>query len=89
MCVEAVVVGIGVLAAEERARLVVAQEAPQFASLGSEIAATVHEKSFYLLESPVLRVSAFDTPFPPAKQEAVYLPDADRILDAVDRAMSY
>jgi len=70
-------------------RLVVAQEAPQFASLGSEIAATVHEKSFYLLESPVLRVSAFDTPFPPAKQEAVYLPDADRILDAVDRAMSY
>jgi pyruvate dehydrogenase E1 component beta subunit len=70
-------------------RLIVAQEAPGFVSLGSEIAATVHERSFYLLEAPVLRVSGFDTPFPPAKQEAIYLPDADRILDAVDRAMSY
>ena len=75
--------------AAKTGRLIVAQEAPGFVSLGSEIAATVHEKSFYLLEAPVLRVSGFDTPFPPAKQEAIYLPDADRILDAVDRAMKY
>jgi pyruvate dehydrogenase E1 component beta subunit len=37
----------------------------------------------------VLRVSSFDTPFPPAKLETTYLPDADRILEAVDRAMAY
>jgi pyruvate dehydrogenase E1 component beta subunit len=70
-------------------RLVVAQEAPGFASLGSEIAATVAEKAFYSLEAPVLRVSAFDTPFPPAKLEDVFLPDADRVLEAVDRALAY
>lgn len=70
-------------------RLVVAQEAPQEASVGSEIAATVTERAFYSLESPVLRVSGFDTPFPPAKLEGLYLPDADRILDAVDRALAY
>jgi 2-oxoisovalerate dehydrogenase E1 component beta subunit len=70
-------------------RLVVAQEAPGFASLGSEIAATVAEKAFYSLEAPVLRVSGFDTPFPPAKLEDVYLPDADRVLEAVDRALAY
>ena len=70
-------------------RMVYAQEAPQFTSLGSEIAATVMEKAFFALESPVLRVSGFDTPFPPAKLEGTYLPDADRILEAVDRALAY
>jgi 2-oxoisovalerate dehydrogenase E1 component beta subunit len=70
-------------------RLVVAQEAPGNVSVGSEIAATVAEKAFYSLEAPVLRVSGFDAPFPPAKLEAVYLPDADRVLEAVDRALAY
>ena len=55
----------------------------------SEIAATVAERAFYSLEAPVLRVSGFDTPFPPAKLENVYLPDADRVLEAVDRALAY
>ncbi|AWB87531.1 alpha-ketoacid dehydrogenase subunit beta [Mycetocola zhujimingii] len=70
-------------------RLVVAQEAPGNVSVGSEIAATVAERAFYSLEAPVLRVSGFDVPFPPAKLEALYLPDADRILEAVDRALAY
>ncbi|GAB3397770.1 alpha-ketoacid dehydrogenase subunit beta [Humibacter soli] len=70
-------------------RLVVAQEAQGFASLGSEVAATVAEKAFYSLQAPVLRVSGFDTPFPPAKLEDLYLPDADRVLEAVDRALAY
>jgi len=70
-------------------RLVVAAEAPGFASVSSEIAATVAEKAFYSLESPVLRVTGFDVPFPPAKLETLYLPDADRVLEAVDRAMAY
>ncbi|MEP6843770.1 MAG: alpha-ketoacid dehydrogenase subunit beta [Pseudolysinimonas sp.] len=74
---------------QKTGRVVVAQEAPGSVSVGSEIAATIAERAFYSLESPVLRVSAFDTPFPPAKLEGIYLPDADRILEAVDRALSY
>jgi len=70
-------------------RMVYAQEAPGFVSVGSEIAATVMEKAFYALEAPVLRVSGFDLPFPAAKLEGNYLPDADRILEAVDRALAY
>jgi pyruvate dehydrogenase E1 component beta subunit len=70
-------------------RLVVAQEAPGNVSVGSEIAATLTEKAFYGMEAPVLRVSGFDTPFPPAKLEGIYLPDTDRILDAVDRSLAY
>ena len=70
-------------------RLVVAQEAAGFASVGSEIAATMSERAFYLLQSPVLRVSGFDTPFPPAAVETHFLPSADRVLEAVDRALAY
>jgi pyruvate dehydrogenase E1 component beta subunit len=70
-------------------RMVYAQEAPGFTSVGSEVAATVMEKAFYALEAPVLRVPGFDTPFPPAKLEGVFLPDPDRILEAVDRALAY
>ncbi|MFT2817446.1 alpha-ketoacid dehydrogenase subunit beta [Leifsonia sp. A12D58] len=70
-------------------RLVVAQEASGFVSLGSEIAATVTERAFYSLEAPVLRVSGFDTPFPPAAVETHFLPSPDRVLEAVDRALSY
>ncbi|MEY9852475.1 2-oxoisovalerate dehydrogenase E1 component beta subunit [Leifsonia sp. EB41] len=74
---------------QKTGRLIVAQEAPGTVSVASEVAAVVAEKAFYSLESPVLRVAGFDTPFPPAKLEGVYLPDADRILEAVDRALAY
>lgn len=70
-------------------RMVYAQEAPGFNSLGSEISATVMERAFYALEAPVLRVSGYDIPFPPAKLEGAFLPDADRILEAVDRSLAY
>jgi 2-oxoisovalerate dehydrogenase E1 component beta subunit len=70
-------------------RMVYAQEAPGNVSVGSEIAATVMEQAFYALEAPVLRVSGFDVPFPPAKLEGVFLPDPDRILEAVDRSLAY
>ena len=70
-------------------RMVYAQEGPGFTRLGREIAATVIERAFYALEAPVLRVSGYDTPFPPAKLEGAYLPDADRILEAVDRSLAY
>ena len=74
---------------QKTGRLVIAQEAPGFVSVGSEVAATIAERCFYNLEAPVLRVAGFDTPFPPAKLEGIYLPDVDRVLEAVDRAMAY
>jgi pyruvate dehydrogenase E1 component beta subunit len=74
---------------EKTGRIVVAQEAPGSTSVGSEIAATVAERAFYYLEAPVMRVSGFDVPFPPAHLESLFLPDVDRILDAVDRARGY
>ncbi|MFD4181359.1 alpha-ketoacid dehydrogenase subunit beta [Rhodococcus sp. NPDC058514] len=69
-------------------RLVVAHEAPVFLGLGSEIAARITERCFYQLEAPVLRVGGFATPYPPARLEKYYLPDPDRILDAVDKTLA-
>jgi len=70
-------------------RCVVAHEAPVYAGLGAEIAARVTEQCFYHLEAPVLRVGGFSTPYPAARVEDHYLPDLDRILDAVDRTFAF
>ncbi len=74
-----------VASVEKTGRLVVVHEAPVFLGLGAEIAARVTERCFYSLEAPVLRVGGFDAPYPPSRLEEEYLPDLDRVLDAVDR----
>jgi 2-oxoisovalerate dehydrogenase E1 component beta subunit len=70
-------------------RLVVVHEAPSFVGLGTEIAARVQEELYYEMEAPVLRVTGFDTPYPPSRIEEEYLPDLDRVLHAVDRSLGY
>jgi 2-oxoisovalerate dehydrogenase E1 component beta subunit len=70
-------------------RLVVVTESPGEASLAAEVATRVQQECFYSLESPVLRVTGFDTPYPPTKLEDEFLPDLDRVLHAVDRALAW
>ncbi|WP_424213241.1 alpha-ketoacid dehydrogenase subunit beta [Streptomyces sp. BI20] len=74
---------------ERTRRLVVVHEAPVFLGVGAEIAARITERCFYHLEAPVLRVGGFHAPYPPARLEDEYLPGLDRVLDAVDRALTY
>jgi 2-oxoisovalerate dehydrogenase E1 component beta subunit len=69
-------------------RVVVAHEAPRTCGFGAELAATIQEKAMLSLEAPILRVTGFDTPFP-YTLEHEYLPDANRILDAVERVVSF
>jgi pyruvate dehydrogenase E1 component beta subunit len=68
---------------------IVVSEAPVFGSLAAEVAARVSERCFYSLEAPVLRVGGYSTPYPTARVEEDYLPDLDRILDAVDRSLAF
>ncbi|GII96231.1 alpha-ketoacid dehydrogenase subunit beta [Sinosporangium siamense] len=70
-------------------RCVIVHEAPVYSGLGGELAARITEQCFYHLEAPVLRVGGFSTPYPPSRLEEHYLPDLDRVLDAVDRAFGY
>jgi pyruvate dehydrogenase E1 component beta subunit len=79
-----------VLAAARRTgHVVIVSEAPPSASIAADVAAQITEQAFYSLEAPVLRVGGFDTPYPASKSEAHYLPDIDRILDAVDRSRAF
>jgi pyruvate dehydrogenase E1 component beta subunit len=70
-------------------RCVVVHEAPVFGGIGAEVAARVTQECFYQLEAPVLRVGGPAVPYPPARLEEHYLPDLDRVLDAVDRTFGF
>jgi 2-oxoisovalerate dehydrogenase E1 component beta subunit len=69
-------------------RVVIVHEAPRTSGFGGELAATIQEDAILHLEAPILRVTGFDTPFP-YTLEREYLPDADRILDAVERVVKF
>ena len=70
-------------------RCVIVHEAPQNLGIGAELAARISEEAFHHLEAPVLRVTGFDTPYPASRVEEEYLPDLDRVLDAVDRSLAF
>lgn len=69
-------------------RAVVMHEGPRTLGFGAELAARLQEELFYDLEAPVLRATGFDTPYPPARLEKVWLPGPDRLLDCVEKAMT-
>ena len=70
-------------------RAVVVHEAPSYVGLGAELAARLSEELYYEMEAPVLRVTGYDTPYPPSRLEEEYLPDLDRVLHAVDRSLAF
>jgi len=82
-------IGTVVASVRKTGRCVVVHEAPVTAGLGAEIAARVTQECFYHLEAPVLRVGGFSTPYPPSRLEEHYLPDLDRVLDAIDRVFAF
>ncbi len=75
-------------AARECGRVVVLQEAPRFCGYGSEISAIIAENAIEYMEAPIKRVTGFDTPFPNTL-ENYYLPDARRVMDAVEQVLDF
>ena len=69
-------------------RVVIVHEAPRTCGYGAELAALIAEQALTSLQAPVLRVTGYDTPFPYTLEHA-YLPDAGRIVRALEHAMSY
>ncbi|BBZ13124.1 3-methyl-2-oxobutanoate dehydrogenase subunit beta [Mycobacterium branderi] len=68
-------------------RCVVLHEGPRSLGYGAGLAARIQEEMFYELEAPVLRACGFDTPYPPARLEKLWLPGPDRLMDCVERAL--
>ena len=77
------------MAARDIGRVVVVHEAHRTLGVGAEVAARLAEDCFYSLEAPVLRVTGYDTPYPPSRMEDTWLPDVDRVLDAVDESLAF
>jgi len=69
-------------------RAVVVHEAPLSAGFGAEVVATLQEEAFYSLDAPIRRVTAWDTPYPPASLEGWYLPTVRRVVEAARRTVA-
>ena len=69
-------------------RLVVTHEAPLTGGFASEIAATIQERCFLYLESPIARVTGLDTPFP-LTLEKEYLPDHLKVYEAIKHSIDF
>ncbi len=68
-------------------RAVVVHEAPMTAGVGAEVVAQIQERALYSLESPVRRVTGWDTVFPLKRGEDLYLPSVERIVAAVESTL--
>jgi pyruvate dehydrogenase E1 component beta subunit len=64
-------------------RAVVVHEAPLTAGFGAEVVATIQEEAFFSLQAPVRRVASPDVPYPVQMLEEQYLPNAERVLQAI------
>jgi pyruvate dehydrogenase E1 component subunit beta len=68
-------------------RAIVLHEGSLTAGFGAELVATIQEEAFWSLHAPIGRVAAYDTPYPPATVEELYVPSVERVLAAVRAAM--
>jgi len=69
-------------------RCVVVEEGWRIAGFGAEIADRVQRECFDDLDAPVIRVTAEDVPMPYAKTlEKAYLPQPEKVIDAVKRVL--
>jgi 2-oxoisovalerate dehydrogenase E1 component beta subunit len=69
-------------------RCVIVHEAPRTCGFGAELVASIQERAIEYLEAPILRVTGFDTPFP-YTLEHEYMPNADRVLDAIRKTLEW
>jgi pyruvate dehydrogenase E1 component beta subunit len=74
---------------QKTGRAVVVHEAPRTLGFGAEIVARINEEALLYLEAPISRVTGYDVPYPLYAREAAYLPDAKRIVDAIEETLRF
>jgi len=70
-------------------RAVIVHEATRTAGPAAEIIALINEKAILHLEAPVLRVTGYDTVYPFTMIEDQWLPNVDRIKQAVNEVVDF
>lgn len=75
--------------AEKTGRVVIAHEAPNTGSWAAEISSLIHERAMLKLQAPVQRVGSWDIRMPLFRLEKYYIPDADRVVRGVKKALEF
>ncbi len=70
-------------------RAVVVHEAPMSCGMGAEISALLSDRDIMYLEAPVVRITGFDAVMPLAKLENYYLPNAERVVQGIEKVMQF
>jgi 2-oxoisovalerate dehydrogenase E1 component beta subunit len=75
---------------EKTSKALIVHEDTRTLGVGAEVAAILAEEAFDLLDGPIVRVTAPDTPVPFSPPlEKAFLPDADKILAAARKLAAY
>jgi pyruvate dehydrogenase E1 component beta subunit len=74
---------------QKTGRCVVVQEAPKSFGVASEIIAKVNDKALLSLEAPVRRVTHYDVVTPYFAREMKYIPDVERISNAIEETLDF
>lgn len=74
--------------ARKTGRVVIVHEAHRSFGPGAEMIARLVEKAFFYLETPIQRVTGYDTIVPYFAREQAYIPDEARILEAARKVLS-
>ena len=69
-------------------KVVIVHEACKTCGFGAEIAAQIAERGLLHLEAPIVRVAGFDVPFPYVLEDE-YMPNANRVLNAIDKVHNF
>jgi pyruvate dehydrogenase E1 component beta subunit len=75
--------------ARKTGRVIVMHEAVRTSGFGGEVATRIMEEAFLYLRTPVLRVTGFDTPYPVHQVENEWMPNAERLIKAIDDILNY
>ena len=70
-------------------RCVIAHEAPNTGSWAAELSALIAERGLLRLLAPVARVGGWDIRMPLFRLEQYYIPDADRVVMAACKTLSF
>lgn len=70
-------------------RVLIVHEAVKSGGAGAEVAALISEKGVMSLLAPILRVTGYDTPYPAFSLEDDWLPNQQRITQAIQELLSY
>lgn len=78
-----------VASVEKTGRMVMVQEAQRQAGVGNTVISEVSQRSVLSLEAPIGFVSAPDTIYPFGQAENTWLPSADDITEAINKAVNF